>query len=163
MGSLKGGPLSHRRDCRMVEESVDESRVLAAHAGAALQLWMELNAAEAAVAAFGPTPEQLREETAEAERLAKESGTPAKSAKVIGVCCSVGGVTSWTCTARRMALRRRKGRRLSWRFTFRCAGFEPCLCSGGLLCGEGLCCTVPVELLRPGRRGCGNARRVSKK
>ena len=84
MGSLKGGPLSHRRDCRMVEESVDESRVLAAHAGAALQLWMELNAAEAAVAAFGPTPEQLREETAEAERLATESGTPAKSAKVIG-------------------------------------------------------------------------------
>ena len=34
--------------------------------------------------AFGPTPEQLREEAAETERLAKESGTPAKSAKVIG-------------------------------------------------------------------------------
>ena len=48
------------------------------------QLWMELNAAEAAVAVFGSTPEQLQEEAAEAERLAKESSTPAKSAKVIG-------------------------------------------------------------------------------
>ena len=44
------------------------------------QLWAELDAADAAVAAFGPTPEQLREEAAEAERLAKENGTPAKSA-----------------------------------------------------------------------------------
>ena len=43
------------------------------------QLWAELDAADAAVAAFGPTPEQLREEAAEAERLAKENGTPAKS------------------------------------------------------------------------------------
>ena len=78
MGSLKGGPLSHRRDCRMVEEFVDEC------SPPTLEQWMELNAAEAAVAAFGPTPEQLREEAAEAERLATESGTPAKSAKVIG-------------------------------------------------------------------------------
>ena len=46
-------------------------------------LWQELNAAEAAVAAFGPTPEQLRAEAAAAERLAKENGTPAKSAAVI--------------------------------------------------------------------------------
>ena len=37
------------------------------------------------MASFGPSPEQLREEAAEAERLAKENGTPAKSAKVIGV------------------------------------------------------------------------------
>ena len=49
------------------------------------ELWVELEAATAAVAAYGPTAEQLREEAAEAERLAKESGTPAKSAKVIGV------------------------------------------------------------------------------
>ena len=46
-------------------------------------LWQELNAAEAAVAAFGPTPEQLRAEAAAGERLAKENGTPAKSAAVI--------------------------------------------------------------------------------
>ena len=45
----------------------------------------ELSAAEAAVAVFGPSPEQLRAEAAEAERLAKENGTPAKSARVIGV------------------------------------------------------------------------------
>ena len=45
----------------------------------------DLDAADAAVAAFGPTPEQLREEAAEAERMASENGTPAKSAKVIGV------------------------------------------------------------------------------
>ena len=31
-----------------------------------------------AVAAFGPTSEQVREEAAEAERRAKESGTPAE-------------------------------------------------------------------------------------
>ena len=37
------------------------------------------------MAALGPTPEQMREEAAEAERLAKENGTPPKSAKVIGV------------------------------------------------------------------------------
>jgi hypothetical protein len=49
------------------------------------QLQAELCAAEAVVAAFGPTPEQLREEAAEAERLAKENGVPAKSAKVIAV------------------------------------------------------------------------------
>ena len=49
------------------------------------ELLLELGAAEAAIAAFGPTPEQVREEAAEAERLAKENGTPAKSAKVIGV------------------------------------------------------------------------------
>ena len=36
-----------------------------------------LDAAEAAVAAFAPTPEQLREEAAKAEALAKENGTPA--------------------------------------------------------------------------------------
>ena len=47
------------------------------------QLRQELEAAEAAVAAFGPSPEQLREEAAKAEQLAKESGTPAKSAAVI--------------------------------------------------------------------------------
>ena len=47
------------------------------------ELWAALERAEAAVAAFGPSPEQLREEAAEAERLAKEAGTPAKSAKVI--------------------------------------------------------------------------------
>ena len=35
------------------------------------------------MAAFGPSPEQLREEAAKAEQLAKESGTPAKSAVVI--------------------------------------------------------------------------------
>ena len=39
--------------------------------------------AEAAIAALGPTPEELREEAAEAEKLAKENGTPAKSAAVI--------------------------------------------------------------------------------
>ena len=49
------------------------------------ELWADLDAADAAVAAFGPTPEQLREEAAEAERMASENGTPAKSAKVIGV------------------------------------------------------------------------------
>ena len=49
------------------------------------ELWANLDAADAAVAAFGPTPEQLREEAAEAERMASENGTPAKSAKVIGV------------------------------------------------------------------------------
>ncbi len=49
------------------------------------KLLKELGAAEAAVAALGPTPEEVREEAAEAERLAKENGTPAKSAKVIGV------------------------------------------------------------------------------
>ena len=48
------------------------------------ELLAELDAAEAAVAAFGPSPEQLREEAAEAERLAKENGVPPKSAKVIG-------------------------------------------------------------------------------
>ena len=42
------------------------------------ELHAELAAAEAAVAAFSPTPQQLREEAAEAEWLAKESGTPAK-------------------------------------------------------------------------------------
>ena len=62
----------------MAEEAVNEC------SPPTLEQWMELNAAEAAVAAFGPTPEQLREEAAEAERLATESGTPAKSAKVIG-------------------------------------------------------------------------------
>eukprot|EP00966_Prymnesium_polylepis_P170777 3947846-Prymnesium_polylepis.1 len=41
--------------------------------------------AEAAVAAFGPSPEQMRAEATEAERLARERGTPAKSVKVIGV------------------------------------------------------------------------------
>ena len=46
-------------------------------------LMQELDAAEAAVAAFAPSPEQLREEAAEAEQLAKESGTLAKSAAVI--------------------------------------------------------------------------------
>ena len=35
------------------------------------------------VAAFGPTPEQLRAKAAEAERLAKENGTPSKSSAVI--------------------------------------------------------------------------------
>ena len=64
----------------MAEEAVDESAQPTVE-----QLWAELDAADAAVAAFGPTPEQLREEAAEAERLAKENGTPAKSAKVIGV------------------------------------------------------------------------------
>ena len=49
------------------------------------ELWSELSAAEAAVVAFGPTPEQLREEAAKAERMAKENGTPAKSVKVIQV------------------------------------------------------------------------------
>ena len=47
------------------------------------ELRQELEAAEAAVAAFGPSPEQLREEAAKAEQLAKESGMPAKSAAVI--------------------------------------------------------------------------------
>ena len=42
------------------------------------ELWVDLDAADAAVAAFGPTPEQLREEAAEAERMASENGTPAK-------------------------------------------------------------------------------------
>ena len=37
------------------------------------------------MAAFGPSPEQLRAVAAEAERLAKQRGTPAKSAKVMGV------------------------------------------------------------------------------
>ena len=46
-------------------------------------LTAELDAAEAAVAAFAPTPEQLREEAAKAEAMAKENGTPAKSAAVI--------------------------------------------------------------------------------
>ena len=36
------------------------------------ELWADLDAADAAVAAFGPTPEQLREEAAEAERMASE-------------------------------------------------------------------------------------------
>ena len=53
------------------------------------ELWSELSAAEAAVVAFGPTPEQLREEAAkarpEAERMAKENGTQAKSVRVIQV------------------------------------------------------------------------------
>jgi hypothetical protein len=49
------------------------------------KLLKELGAAEAAVAALGPTPEEVREEAAEAERLAKENGMPAKSAKVIDV------------------------------------------------------------------------------
>ena len=49
------------------------------------ELLKELGAAEAAVAALGPTPEEVREEAAEAERLAKENGMPAKSAKVIDV------------------------------------------------------------------------------
>ena len=47
------------------------------------ELLKELGAAEAAVAALGPTPEEVREEAAEAERLAKENGMPAKTAKVI--------------------------------------------------------------------------------
>ena len=47
------------------------------------ELWAALEQAEAAVAAFGPSPEQLRQEAAEAERMANETGTPAKSAKVI--------------------------------------------------------------------------------
>ena len=65
---------SRTESTRMEDDSVD----------AALDaLWQELNAAEAAVAAFGPTPEQLRAEAAAAERLAKENGTPAKSAAVI--------------------------------------------------------------------------------
>ena len=34
------------------------------------ELWANLDAADAAVAAVGPTPEQLREEAAEAERMA---------------------------------------------------------------------------------------------
>ena len=42
-------------------------------------LWGEFHAAEAALVTFGPTSEQLREEAAEAERLARENGTPAKS------------------------------------------------------------------------------------
>lgn len=46
-------------------------------------LWGEFHAAEAALVTFGPTSEQLREEAAEAERLARENGTPAKSLKVI--------------------------------------------------------------------------------
>ena len=49
------------------------------------ELWAQLAAAEAAMASFGPSAEQLREEAAEAEQLARENGTPAKSAKVIGV------------------------------------------------------------------------------
>ena len=64
----------------MAEEAVDESAQPTVE-----QLWAELDAADAAVAAFGPTPEQLREEAVEAERLAKENGTPAKSAEMIGV------------------------------------------------------------------------------
>ena len=65
------------------------------------ELWAELEAATAAVAAYGPTAEQLREEAAEAERLAKESGTPAKSAKVIGVGSAAAEVERLPGAARR--------------------------------------------------------------
>ena len=47
------------------------------------ELWQHFAEAEAAVAALGPTPEQLRSEASEAERLARESGTHAKTAAAI--------------------------------------------------------------------------------
>ena len=84
MGSEKGGPkrgtLKQRPSPVTSKMASDESSRPTIE-----ELWAELDAAEAAVASFGPSPEQLREEAAEAERLAKENGTPAKSAKVIGV------------------------------------------------------------------------------
>ena len=46
-------------------------------------LWSELEDAEAALEAMYPSPEALRQEAAEAERLAQVNGVPAKSAKAI--------------------------------------------------------------------------------
>ena len=61
-----------------MEDETEEDSVLTIE-----QLRERLAEAEAAADAFGPTPQQLREEAAAAEQLAKENGVPAKSAKVI--------------------------------------------------------------------------------
>ena len=46
-------------------------------------LWRELEEAQQALDSLRPSPEALRQEAAEAERLAQENGMPPKSAKVI--------------------------------------------------------------------------------
>ena len=46
-------------------------------------LWRELEEAQEALESLRPSPEALRQEAAEAERLAHENGVPPKSAKVI--------------------------------------------------------------------------------
>ena len=48
------------------------------------ELLEKLTESEAAVAAFAPSPQQLRQEAAAAEALATANGTPPKSAKVVG-------------------------------------------------------------------------------
>ena len=45
------------------------------------ELLEKLTESEAAVAAFAPSPQQLRQEAAAAEALATANGTPPKSAK----------------------------------------------------------------------------------
>ena len=87
--TLKRDPGRKKRECSNLRRANDggAGRSIGRDGSAPTidELWANLDAADAAVAAFGPTPEQLWEEAAEAERMASENGTPAKSAKVIGV------------------------------------------------------------------------------
>ena len=87
MGGLPGGidvkRGTHRSWLFLRKRSWTEMVEQPCATGTLEELRQELEAAEAAAAAFGPSPEQLREEAAKAEQLAKESGMPAKSAAVI--------------------------------------------------------------------------------
>ena len=60
-----------------------DSEAMTEQRRAAEALWLELEACQAAVSACYPSAEQLREEAAEAERLALRDGIPPKSAAVI--------------------------------------------------------------------------------
>ena len=77
----KGTPTSSET----IRVNMEKDAVAARSSLSLEELWAELSVAEAVVVAFGPTPEQLREEVAEAERMTKENGMPVKSAKVIQV------------------------------------------------------------------------------
>jgi hypothetical protein len=69
--------------CR--EDEVEESTAKAARTAASdevLAAEAAPTAAEVMMATFGPTPDQLRAEAAEADRLANENGDPAKSMAV---------------------------------------------------------------------------------
>ena len=64
-------------------ERLFDSEAMTEQRRAAEALWLELEACQAAVSACYPSAEQLREEAAEAERLAQRDGIPPKSAAVI--------------------------------------------------------------------------------